>query len=271
VTADETAKSPKAVAAMLERLAPAAARNARAEQAALQAHVHDTGDTFDLAAWDWAFYAEKVRVATFDVDTAAMRQYFELEKVLHDGVFYAATRLYGITFAERHDLVGWHPDARVFEVTNEDGTPLGLYIADLYTRDSKRGGAWMDSLVAQSRLLNSPSIVTNSMNVPKPGAGEPTLLSFDEVNTLFHEFGHALHGLFAQVTYPKFAGTNGKSKRAVRPLPRPAPVSLAAHRPSAAARETLCTLPPDRANCQPNKCSRAASARSPDRSDRRFP
>jgi peptidyl-dipeptidase Dcp len=208
VTADETAKTPEAVAAMLERLAPVAARNARAEQADLQAHVNATGAGFELAAWDWAFYAEKVRLATFDIDTAAMRQYFELEKVLHDGVFYAATLLYGITFAERHDLVGWHAEARVFEVSNEDSTPLGLYIADLYTRDSKRGGAWMNSLVSQSRLLQTPAIVTNSMNVQKPGDGEPTLLSFDEVNTLFHEFGHALHGLFAQVTYPKFAGTN---------------------------------------------------------------
>ncbi|GAA3865652.1 M3 family metallopeptidase [Leifsonia kafniensis] len=208
VTADETAKSPEAVATMLGRLAPAAARNARAEQAELQAHVAGTGESFELAAWDWAFYAEKVRVATFDIDTAAMREYFELEKVLHDGVFHAATLLYGITFVERADLVGWHPDTRVFEVSNEDGTPLGLYLIDPYTRDSKRGGAWMNSLVSQSTLLQTPTIVTNSMNVQKPGVGAPTLLSFDEVNTLFHEFGHALHGLFAQVTYPKFAGTN---------------------------------------------------------------
>lgn len=208
VTADETAKTPEAVAAMLERLAPAARRNARAEQATLQAHVDDAGESFELRAWDWAFYAEKVRLANFDIDTAAMREYFELERVLRDGVFYAATLLYGITFVERPDLVGWHAEARVFEVSNDDGTPLGLYIADLYTRDSKRGGAWMSSLVSQSHLLQTPAIVTNSMNVPKPGAGEPTLLSFDEVNTLFHEFGHALHGLFAQVTYPKFAGTN---------------------------------------------------------------
>ncbi|MGO4782518.1 M3 family metallopeptidase [Cryobacterium sp. W22_MBD10_FK3] len=208
VTADETAKSPEAVADMLERLAPAAALNARAEQEALQAAVRDSGGDFDLAAWDWAFYTEKVRQARYDVDTSAMRPYFELERVLHDGVFYAATRLYGITFAERPDLTAWNPEARVFEVSNEDGSPVGLYIADFYTRDSKRGGAWMNALVSQSTLLGTPTIVTNNLNVPKPAAGSPTLLSFDEVTTLFHEFGHALHGLFAQVTYPRFAGTN---------------------------------------------------------------
>jgi peptidyl-dipeptidase Dcp len=208
VTADETAKTPEAVAAMLGKLAPVAAQNARAEQRDLQNQVEAAGEHFDVAAWDWAFYTEKVRRAQFNVDTSAIRHYFELERVLHDGVFYAATMLYGITFAERPDLVAWHPEARVFEVSNEDGSPLGLYIADFYTRDSKRGGAWMNSLVSQSTLLDSPAVVTNNLNVHKPAAGEPTLLSYDEVNTLFHEFGHALHGLFARVTYPKFAGTN---------------------------------------------------------------
>ncbi len=205
VTADETAKNPQAVADMLGRLAPAAARNARAEQADLQQQIGD-GDA--LESWDWAFYTEKVRQAKYNVDVAAMRPYFEAERVLRDGVFYAATRLYGITFAERPDLVAYHPDARVFEVTNEDGSPLGLYILDLYTRDSKRGGAWMNPLISQSALLGNPTVVVNNLNVPKPAAGEPTLLTYDETNTLFHEFGHALHGLFARVTYPKFAGTN---------------------------------------------------------------
>ncbi|MCU1407693.1 MAG: Dipeptidyl carboxypeptidase [Glaciihabitans sp.] len=205
VTSDETAKTPEAVDSMLRRLAPAAARNARAEQAELQKVV---GDRFDLAAWDWAFYSEKVRKATYDVDTAEMRPYFEAERVLHDGVFYAATRLYGVTFSERADLVAYHPDVRVFEVFNEDGTPLGLYTYDLYTRDSKRGGAWMNSLISQSTLLGHQVIVTNNLNVSKPAAGSPTLLSYDQVNTLFHEFGHAIHGLFATVSYPKFAGTN---------------------------------------------------------------
>ncbi len=205
VTADQTAKNPEAVADMLRRLAPAAARNARAEQDDLQ---HQVGEAFALASWDWAHYTEKVRQAKYDVDVAAMRPYFEAERVLRDGVFYAATRLYGITFAERRDLVAYHPDARVFEVTNDDGSPLGLYILDLYTRDSKRGGAWMNPLISQSELLGNPTVVVNNLNVPKPAFGEPTLLTYDETNTLFHEFGHALHGLFARVTYPKFAGTN---------------------------------------------------------------
>ena len=137
-----------------------------------------------------------------------MRPYFEAERVLQDGVFFAATKLYGVTFTERPDIPAYHPDVRVFEVKNEDGSPVGLYTLDLYTRDSKRGGAWMNSLVSQSDLLGLPVVVTNNLNVPKPAAGEPTLLTYDEVNTFFHEFGHALHGLFARVTYPKFAGTN---------------------------------------------------------------
>ncbi|MBC7443651.1 MAG: M3 family metallopeptidase [Ramlibacter sp.] len=208
VTADQTAKTPGAIADLLGRLAPAAARNARVEQADLQARIDRDGGGFELAAWDWAFYTEQVRRARYDVDTAAMRPYFELERVLRDGVFYAATRLYGVTFTERRDLVAWHPEARVFEVAEADGSPVGLYIGDFYTRDSKRGGAWMNSLVSQSALLGTPTVVCNNLNVPRPAAGEPTLLSFDEVTTLFHEFGHALHGLFARVTYPKFAGTN---------------------------------------------------------------
>ena len=203
VTADETAKTPAAVADMLGKLAPAAARNAKAEQADLAGVA-----PHPIEAHDWAFYTEKVRQAKYDVDTAAMRPYFEAERVLQQGVFFAATKLYGITFAEREDLQSYHPDARIFEVTNEDGSPVGLFSFDLYTRDSKRGGAWMNSLIQQNRLLGHPTVVTNNLNVPKPAAGSPTLLTYDEVNTLFHEFGHALHGLFAQVEYPKAAGTN---------------------------------------------------------------
>jgi len=203
VTSDETAKTPEAVAAMLGRLAPVAAQNARAEQSDLQEQAEAP-----VEAADWAFYTEKVRQAKYDVDTAEMRPYFEAERVLQDGVFYAANRVYGVTFAERPDLVAHHADARVFEVTDEDGSPVGLYVLDLYTRDSKRGGAWMNPLISQNTLLDQPVVVVNNLNVPKPAAGEPTLLSYDEVNTFFHEFGHALHGLFARVTYPKFAGTN---------------------------------------------------------------
>lgn len=203
VTADETAKNPGNVAAMLNRLAVPAARNALEEQKDLEAQAGQA-----IEAHDWAFYSEKVRQAKYDVDEVAMRPYFEAENVLFKGVFYAATKLYGITFTERTDIPAYHPDVRVFEVHNEDGSPVGLYTLDLYTRDSKRGGAWMNSLISQSTLLGHPVVVTNNLNVPKPAAGEPTLLTYDEVNTFFHEFGHALHGLFARVTYPKFAGTN---------------------------------------------------------------
>ena len=203
VTADETAKNPENVLAMLSRLAAPAARNALAEQADLEAQAGTS-----VGAADWSFYSEKVRAAKYDVDTAAMRPYFEAERVLRDGVFFAATKLYGITFTERTDIPAYHPDVRVFEVHNEDGSSVGLYTLDLYTRDSKRGGAWMNSLISQSSLLGHPVVVTNNLNVPKPAAGEPTLLTYDEVNTLFHEFGHALHGLFARVTYPRFSGTN---------------------------------------------------------------
>lgn len=205
VTADETAKTPQAVAAMLERLAPVAARNAIAEQAELHKHTPDGGP---ITAADWSYYSEKVRGANYQVDTAMLRPYFEAERVLQDGVFFAATKLYGISFTERFDLTTYHPEVRVFEVRNDDDSPVGLYLIDLYTRDSKRGGAWMNPLISQNSLLNHPAVVVNNLNVPKPADGSPTLLTFDEVNTLFHEFGHALHGLFARVTYPRFAGTN---------------------------------------------------------------
>ena len=205
VTAAQTAGTPEAVDALLSRLAVPAAANARSEAAALQQQIHDGTR---LASWDWAFYADAVRSARFEVDRAAMRPYFEAERVLQDGVFYAASRLYGITFAERTDLTAYNPEARVFEVSEADGSPVGLYLLDLYTRDAKHGGAWMNSFVSQSRLLDTPRVVTNNLNVPKPAAGSPTLLTLDEVTTLFHEFGHALHGLFATVTYPRFSGTS---------------------------------------------------------------
>ncbi|WP_120493497.1 M3 family metallopeptidase [Microbacterium phyllosphaerae] len=209
VTADETAGTPEAVERMLRELAAPAARNARAEREALQAIVDETESApFPVEAHDWAFYTEKVRTARYDIDTSALRPWFEAERVLQDGVFFAATRLYGVTFTERHDLVAYHPGARVFEVHNADGTALGLYVLDLYTRDSKRGGAWMNPIVSQSHLRGTLPVVVNNLNVPLPGDGEPTLLTLDEVTTLFHEFGHALHGLFAVVTYPHFAGTN---------------------------------------------------------------
>ncbi|WP_409047032.1 M3 family metallopeptidase [Microbacterium sp. HA-8] len=208
VTADETAGSPDAVHGMLRRLAAPAARNAEAEREELQHMADAEPEPFTVGAHDWAYLTEKVRQARYDLDSAALRPWFEAERVLKDGVFRAATALYGITFAERGDLSAYHPGARVFEVSNEDGSPVGLYVLDLYTRDSKRGGAWMNSIVSQSALRGTLPIVVNNLNVAAPGTGMPTLLTLDEVTTLFHEFGHALHGLFATVTYPRFAGTN---------------------------------------------------------------
>lgn len=208
VTADETAGTPAAVADMLGRLAPAAARNAHAEAETLREEIASTPAPHALESWDWAFYTEKVRSRLHNVDTAALRPYFEAERVLHDGVFFAAGLVYGLRFEERTDLTGYHSDNRFFEAFEEDGTPLGLFLLDLYTRDSKRGGAWMNPLISQNALLDQPTIVMNNLNVPKPPPGKPTLLTFDETATLFHEFGHALHGLLAKVTYPKFSGTN---------------------------------------------------------------
>ena len=199
-----TSKHPRNVHAMLKQIAPAAVRNARLEAADLQAAI---GDAFELESWDWALYTEEVRRDKYNVDTTTMRPYFELEKVLHDGVFFAAQKLFGITFKERKDLVTYHPQARAFEVFNEDGSKLGLYIADFYTRDSKRGGAWMNSLVKQNFLLNQLPVVVNNLNIPQPPTGEPTLLTFAEITTLFHEFGHALHGLLSAVTYIRTSGT----------------------------------------------------------------
>ncbi|HYJ48541.1 MAG TPA: M3 family metallopeptidase [Microbacterium sp.] len=208
VTSDETAGSPEAVHDLLRRLAVPAGRNAAREQAALQAIIDAEPEPFALEAHDWAFYTEKVRAAEYDLDRSALRPWFEAERVLQDGVFHAATELYGVAFAERADLGAYHPDTRVFEVRNADDSTVGLFILDLYTRDTKRGGAWMNSIVSQSRLRGTQTIVVNNLNVPKPAPGQPTLLTLDEVTTLFHEFGHALHGLFATVTYPHFAGTN---------------------------------------------------------------
>lgn len=205
VLADQTAGSPDAVESLLRRLAAPAAANARDEQAALQ-RIADA-DGIRIEAHDWAFYTEKVRAEKYDLDRAALRPWFEAERVLRDGVFFAAEQLYGIRVTERHDLQGYHPEVRVFEVHNADGSELGLFLLDLYTRDTKRGGAWMNSIVTQSALRGTAPVVVNNLNVNKPAPGTPTLLTLDEVTTLFHEFGHALHGLFATVTYPHFAGT----------------------------------------------------------------
>ncbi|WP_285246183.1 M3 family metallopeptidase [Pseudarthrobacter sp. efr-133-R2A-89] len=199
----QTAPDFEAVQAMMNRLAPAAVRNADAEADAL-AEVAG----HPLEAWDWAYYSAQVKRERYSVDEQALRPYFELDRVLTDGVFFAATALYGITFHERTDLAGYHPDVRVWEVKDADGTGLGLFLGDYYTRESKRGGAWMNSLVEQSDLLGTRPVVINNLNISKPAAGEPTLLTLDELRTTFHEFGHALHGLFSSVTYPRFSGTS---------------------------------------------------------------
>jgi peptidyl-dipeptidase Dcp len=208
-----TAGTVEAIDAMLGKLTPVAVANARAEAAELSeaacprpacgvGHQHSP-----IEAWDRAFYAERVRRERFDLDTDALRPYFELERVLHDGVFYAAGQLYGLQFAERHDLPRYHPDVRVFDVFDDRGQ-LGLFVVDLYARDSKRGGAWMNSFVEQSRLLGTKPVVLNTLNIGKPADGELILLTVDNVRTLFHEFGHALHGLFSDVQYPTFSGTS---------------------------------------------------------------
>jgi peptidyl-dipeptidase Dcp len=203
VIAVQTAEHPDNVHAMLRKIAPAAVRNAKAEAEDLKKSAGT-----DIESWDWGFYTEKVRLEKYNIDTTKMRPYFELERVLHDGVFFAANKLFGVTFKERPDLVTYHPEARAFEVNNEDGSKVGLFIADFYTRDSKRGGAWMNNLVDQNFLFDQLPVVVNNLNIPKPPAGKPTLLTYDEITTLFHEFGHAIHGFLSQVKYPRVSGTS---------------------------------------------------------------
>ncbi|NBE96104.1 M3 family metallopeptidase [Nonomuraea sp. KC401] len=200
--ADQTAKTVEAVEEMLGQLVGPAVRNARKEAEAL---AEQAG--FPIEPWDWSYYAEKVRQARYDFDGAAMRPYFELDRVYRDGIFFAAGKLYGITFTERPDLSGYHPDVTVFEVFDEDRSRLGLFVLDPYARAGKRGGAWMNNLVDQSFLFGLLPVVMNNLNVTKPASG-PTLLTYDEVNTAFHEFGHALHGLFSQVRFPRVSGTS---------------------------------------------------------------
>jgi len=203
VIAVQTAEHPDNVHAMLRKIAPAAVRNVKAEAEDLKKSAGS-----DIESWDWGFYTEQVRLEKYNIDTSKMRPYFELESVLMNGIFFAANKLFGITFKERPDLVTYHPEARAFEVFNEDGSKLGLFIGDFYTRDSKRGGAWMNNLVDQNFLFNQLPVVVNNLNIPKPPAGKPTLLTFSETTTLFHEFGHALHGLLSQVKYPRVSGTS---------------------------------------------------------------
>jgi peptidyl-dipeptidase Dcp len=209
---DESAANPEAVHRILSELAPVALAGARQDAADMQqlidaeAAANQTAP-FALAPWDWAFYAQMLRRARFDFDQAEVKPYFELEHVLRDGVFYAAQQLYGLQFKERTDLPVYHPDVRVFEVFDADGAPLALFLGDYFARDNKQGGAWMNSFVRQSRLFGLKPVAANNTNIPKPLPGQPALLTFEEVITLFHEFGHAIHGMLSNVQYPLLSGT----------------------------------------------------------------
>ena len=205
---NQTAQTPKAVNERLSSLAPKAVANANKEATDLQKMIDAEDGSFKLASWDWDFYTEKVRADRYNFDASQLKPYFEMDNVLQNGVFYAATQLFGITFKERFDLPVYQEDVRVFEVFNEDGSVLALFIFDGYARSSKRGGAWMNAYVGQSKLKGNKPVIANHLNVVKPPKGEPTLMSFDEVITTFHEFGHALHGMFSDVNYPYFAGTS---------------------------------------------------------------
>ncbi len=210
---DQTAKTPEAVNAMLGKLAPPAAANARSEAADLQAMIDAEQKaagkpSFALQPWDWAFYSEKVRQAKYSFDESQLKPYFEYKNVLENGVFFAANQEYGLTFKERHDLPKYRDDILVYDVFDANGKQLAIFIHDPYARASKRGGAWMNAYVSQSRLTGDKPVVANHLNIPKPSPGQPTLLTWDEVTTMFHEFGHALHGMFSNVEYPYFSGTS---------------------------------------------------------------
>ncbi|MGH8110297.1 MAG: M3 family metallopeptidase [Arenimonas sp.] len=211
--AEETAKTPEAVNSMLAKLAPPAVANARKEGAVLQAMIDSEQKakgykSFSLEPWDWSYYTEKVRKAQYDFDEAQLKPYLEFDSVLQKGVFFAANKLYGLTFKRRTDLPTYHPDVIVYEAFNADGSTLALMLVDPYARSSKRGGAWMSSYVDQSDLMGTKPVVALHLNVTKPTAGKPSLLTWDDVNTTFHEFGHVLHGMFSNVKYPYFSGTN---------------------------------------------------------------
>ena len=212
VLADSTAGTPEAVNEMLGQLAPAAVANAKREAEKLQAMIDQEqaakGEpSFQLEPWDWAYYTEKVRQAEYDFAESQLKPYLEMMNVLENGVLYAATELYGITFKARTDLPKYHADTWIYDVFDKDGSQLAIFIFDPYARASKRGGAWMNSYVSQSHMMDTKPVVANHQNITKPAGDEPTLLTWDEVTTMFHEFGHALHGMFSDVEYPYFSGT----------------------------------------------------------------
>ncbi len=205
---DQMAKTPEAALRFMDALVPLATAKAADEAASIQAVIDAQNGGFKLQAWDWDFYAEQVRKAKYDLDQAEVKPYFELNNVLENGVFYAAHLLYGISFKERKDIPVYQADVRVFEVTDVNGKPLALFYGDYFKRDNKNGGAWMSQFVGQSKLMNTRPVIYNVANLPKPASGQPALISFNDVITMFHEFGHALHGMFSNVKYPSLSGTS---------------------------------------------------------------
>jgi peptidyl-dipeptidase Dcp len=204
---DQMAKTPEAALKFMDALVPVATAKAVSESKDIQASIDAQHAGFALEPWDWDFYGEQVRKAKYDLNDAEIKPYFELGNVLQNGVFFAATELYGISFKERHDIPVYQSDIRVFEVDDVGGKPLALFYCDYFKRDNKNGGAWMSEFVGQSKLLGTLPVIYNVANLPKPAPGEPALISFDDVTTMFHEFGHALHGMFADTRYPRLSGT----------------------------------------------------------------
>nr|WP_231853658.1 peptidyl-dipeptidase Dcp [Erwinia billingiae] len=205
---DQMAKTPDAALAFMRAIVPAATARAKREAADIQALIDQQQGGFALEPWDWLFYAEQVRRAKYDLDESQIKPYFEVTSVLENGVFYAATQLFGITFARRDDIPVWHPDVTVYEIIDNNGLPMALFYTDFFKRESKGGGAWMSNFVDQSKLLGTHPVIYNVCNYSKPAEGQPALIAWDDVITLFHEFGHTLHGLFAEQTYPTLSGTN---------------------------------------------------------------
>jgi len=205
---DQMAQTPDAVNHFIGQLVGPTGAKAADEARQIQEAINKSGEHFDLKPWDWERYSDMVRKAKYNLDDNELKPYFELNKVLQDGVFYAANQLYGVTFKERHDIPVYQPDVRVFDVFDKDGSQLGMIYFDYFKRDNKSGGAWMSNFVQQSHLLGTKPVVYNVANFTKPAPGQPALISFDDVTTMFHEFGHALHGLFANSNYPSLSGAN---------------------------------------------------------------
>ena len=204
---DQMAKTPEAALKFMDALVPVATAKAASEQKEIQQVIDAQNGGFQVEPWDWDFYSEQVRKAKYDLDEAQVKPYFEINNVLENGVFYAAHQLYGISFKERKDIPVYQPDVRVFEVFDVDGKPMALFYCDYFKRDNKQGGAWMSEFVGESKLLGTLPVIYNVANLPKPAPGEPALITFSDVTTMFHEFGHALHGMFANTVYPSLSGT----------------------------------------------------------------